>query len=348
MQVIPAAGAAARRVQADKINHAAVRGFGTAPYLRLTCCGPVVAAGLTCHKFLLIVQKLIPLFVAFLLFATAAAAQQVREPGFTQPSWLKPIEPFRIAGNLYYVGTEELASYLLTTPEGNVLVNTGTAASAPLIRRSIEQLGFRLNDVKILLTTQVHYDHVGAMADIRRLTGARLMVDAADADVMEDGGNSDYEYGGHGWLFRPATVDLRLHDGDTISLGGTQLVMLHHPGHTKGSCSFMVTVTDEQRPYRVLIANMPTIITERHLNAMPEYPQIAADYAGTLQSMKTLQFDLWVASHASQFDLARKRKSRAAYNPEAFAGRKDYDAALDELEQGYARKLKQTADVLTR
>ncbi|WP_394337515.1 subclass B3 metallo-beta-lactamase [Deminuibacter soli] len=276
--------------------------------------------------------------LSFLFFTSLVSAQEVHEPSFTKPNWTQSFEPFRIAGNLYYVGTAELGCYLLTTPAGNILINTGIGSSRELLQQNIEKLGFKLADVKILLTTQVHYDHVGAIAEIKKLTGAQLMVDEADAAVLEDGGNSDYEYGGHGWLFQPAKADRLLHNNDTISLGGTQLVMLHHPGHTKGSCSFMVTVKDEQQSYRVLIANMPTIITDRTLNDVPTYPEILKDYAYTLRAMKGLTFDLWVASHASQFNLAEKHKPGDTYNPSAFAGRSDYDEELDELAKDYTTK----------
>lgn len=286
------------------------------------------------------VRNFFVLSLCSLLLVSGASAQRVKEPDFTKPEWTKAYEPFRIAGNLYYVGTADLGCYLLTTPDGNILINTGLRASRKMIQGNIEKLGFRFGDTRILLTTQVHYDHVGAIAEVKKLTGAKLMVNAADADVMEDGGNSDYEYGGRGWLFAPANVDRRLRNNDTVSLGGTQLVMLHHPGHTKGSCSFLVTVNDEKRSYRVLIANMPTIVTEKALGEVKTYPQISSDYAATLRAMKDLPFDLWVASHAGQFDLGKKRKPGDRYNPAAFSGRKDYDDALAELQKAYEEKAK--------
>ena len=234
-------------------------------------------------------RRLLPL----LLFSVfTVAAQKVREPHFTKPAWLQSFEPFRIAGNLYYVGTYELACYLVVTAKGSILINTGVASSRQQIEQNIARLGFKLRDTKILLITQAHYDHLGAMAAIKKETGALMMADARDVPVVEDGGNSDYEYGGHGALFKPVKVDRALHDGDTIQLGDMQLVMLHHPGHTTGSCSFMLTVKDEQRSYRVLIANMPTIVTEKPITKVPGYPGIAADYAYTFKAMKQLQFDL--------------------------------------------------------
>nr|WP_235921129.1 subclass B3 metallo-beta-lactamase [Foetidibacter luteolus] len=214
-----------------------------------------------------------------LLITAPAIAQQVREPKVTKQEWLKPYPPFRIAGNLYYVGTYDLACYLIVTAKGNILINTGVASSAAQIKSSIEQLGFRLADTKILLTTQAHFDHLGAMAAIKKMTGAEMMVDEKDADVLRDGGKSDYEMGGDASAFEPVQPARLLRDGDTIALDNMKLVILHHPGHTKGSCSYLFTVNDEQQAYKVLIANMPSIITERPFAEVTSYPGIAEDYA---------------------------------------------------------------------
>ncbi|HEX5152359.1 MAG TPA: subclass B3 metallo-beta-lactamase [Parafilimonas sp.] len=277
--------------------------------------------------------------VFFLTVFFSSNAQKVNEPKTTNADWSKPYQPFRIAGNLYYVGTYDLACYLITTTQGNILVNTGLASSAAQIKNNIEALGFKLGDTKILLTTQVHYDHVGAMAAIKKLTGARMMVDEGDAAVLADGGNSDYAMGGNGSLFEPVKAGRLLHDHDTIQLGDVQLVMLHHPGHTKGSCSFLFTVKDDQRSYRVLIANMPTIIIDKRFADETTYPGIAKDYAYTFNAMKNISFDIWLASHASQFSLHDKHKPGDAYNPAAFIDRDDYLQQLNDLQQQYDKKL---------
>jgi metallo-beta-lactamase class B len=277
---------------------------------------------------------------AALSFATATtSAQTVKEPR-TRPEWEKAYEPFRIAGNLYYVGTYDLACYLITTSKGNILVNTGLAASKDQIKKNIAALGFKYSDIKILLTTQAHYDHMGAMAAIKKETGAQLMVDEKDADVLKTGGRSDYEMGVHGTSFEPVTPDRLLKNNDTISLGDMKLVLLHHPGHTKGSCSFLFTVKDEQRSWKVLIANMPSIITDKPFDEVKAYPEIAKDYAYTLNMMKAISFDIWVASHASQFDLHDKHKPGDAYNPSAFIDRAGYDTALRDLQEQYDKKLR--------
>jgi metallo-beta-lactamase class B len=269
---------------------------------------------------------------------TQTISQSVKEPQ-VRMEWLADYKPFRIVGNLYYVGTQDLACYLITTPKGNILINTGLASSDSLIQQHIEALGFKMKDTKVLLTLQAHYDHVGAMAAIKRKTNATLMVDAGDADVLSSGGATDYEMGKYGVSFKPVQPDRLLLDGDTISLGDMQLKMLHHPGHTKGSCSYLFIVKDGKKSYRVLIGNMPTIIVDGSLDSIAAYPDIAKDYAYTLQVMKGLQFDIWLAAHASQFGLHNKHKPSDAYNPTAFIDPKGYAAALADLQKQYESKM---------
>lgn len=282
----------------------------------------------------------IVLAVILLISSLVVSAQKVTEPK-TKAEWSQPFAPFRIAGNLYYVGTYDLACYLVTTTKGNILINTGLAASAAQIKSNIETLGFTFADTKILLITHAHYDHVGAMADIKKMTSAKLMADEKDAEVLATGGATDYELGQYGVTFKPVRADRLLHDGDTISLCNMQLVMLHHPGHTKGSCSFLFIVNDDQRSYRVLIANMPSIITDRPFAAITAYPGIANDYAYTLKAMRSIPFDIWLAAHASQFNLHEKHKPGDAYNPAAFIDQAGYDAAISDLQKQYDEKMQQ-------
>ena len=273
-----------------------------------------------------------------LLCSAPSFSQTVKEPTGGNPEWSKVYAPFRVAGNLYYVGTYDLACYLITTPQGHILINTGLASSFSQIKNNVEVLGFKFQDIKILLTTQAHFDHLGAMAAIKKATGARMMADEKDAAVVADGGVSDYAFGGT-VTFAPIQVDRQLRDNDIITLGGMNVTVLHHPGHTQGSCSYLVDVKDEKNSYRVLIANMPTIVTDKALDAIPAYPDIAKDYAYTLKALQALSFDLWVSSHASQFDLHTKRKPGDAYNPEVFRDRKGFDKAVAELKATYDKKL---------
>ena len=275
----------------------------------------------------------------------ASNAQQVNEPGNLDSNWSRKYQPFRIAGNLYYVGTYDLASYLITSTEGHILVNTGLASSATQIKNNIEQLGFKFSDLKILLTTQAHYDHMGAMSVIKEQTGAKFYVTAGDSATAATGGATDYELGKYGATYQPIKPDRILHDKETIRLGDAKLVVLNHPGHTKGSCSFMLETKDSARTYKVLIANMPSIITDRPFEAILDYPNISADYGKTLHSMKKLSFDIWVASHASQFNLHKKHQPADGYQPLSFADKAGFYKALKKLQNDYDEKIKQDKKV---
>jgi metallo-beta-lactamase class B len=267
-------------------------------------------------------KKIILVFLVIISFVSNA--QTVTEPKNNPAEWSKPYEPFRIAGNLYYVGTYDLASYLIVTDKGNILINTGLAGSLPIIKNNIKKLGFKYKDIKILTLTQAHFDHMGAMAEIKKETGAKLYVDEKDAEELKSGGKSDYELGKYGVTFKPLQPDYLLKNNDKIKLGNTTLTLLHHPGHTKGSCSFVFETKDKNQTYKVLIANLPSIIIDRKFAEVKDYQDIQKDYAYTFEAMKKIDFDLWVASHASQFDLHTKRKTGDAYNPKLFADKEIY------------------------
>lgn len=154
------------------------------------------------------------LFLALIAFTTPIRA--------ATPEWTRPFPPFRIAGNLYYVGSEDLAAYLIVTPQGDILINSNLASSPPQIKHSVESLGFHFSDIKVLLISHAHFDHAAGSAQILRMTGAKYEVMDADAPVIESGGRSDFAFGhDKSMWFPPAHVDRLLHDGDTVELGGT-------------------------------------------------------------------------------------------------------------------------------
>jgi metallo-beta-lactamase class B len=293
-------------------------------------------------NFIHVEATLKKMFVAFLIMKSLffpVAAQQFYVPN-SDTNWVRDQEPFRIAGNLYYVGSYDLCSYLISTPQGHILINTGVPGSDTMLRKHIEALGFKYSDIRILLATHAHFDHVGAMAAVKKSTGAKLMIHKKDAPVMADGGNSDFIMGGHGPMFTPVTTDRLLRDRDIVELGGLKVMVLHHPGHTKGACSFLFTIRDQARSYRVLIANMPTILSETKFPGMPTYPESGRDYGYTLDTMPKIQFDIWLSSHAEQFDLHKKHKPGVTYDPAAFTGdRVAYDAYLDQLHAKYVKKM---------
>lgn len=282
--------------------------------------------------------------LASLLIACAAAltplaippanAQQTWKQLPGQEKYVQPYEPFRVVGNLYYVGTYDLAVFLITTPQGHMLVNTGVNDSAGYIRASIEKLGFKYSDIKLLLATHGHWDHVAAMAQIKRDTGARMLMHEDDADLVESGGSMDYRFpNGRGPVYEPVKVDQRLKEGDKVSLGGTELAVLHHPGHTKGSTSFTFKTSDAGRDYNVLIVNMGSINPGVNVNFMPAFATIDKAYLGTLERQKQLRPDVWVSSHAPQFNLYQKRKPGDPYDPNRFVDPDGYGAKIQFYEK---------------
>jgi len=188
------------------------------------------------------------LFVLIVASFPATLAAQKNSSTQTNPTWLKPFPPFRIAGNLYYVGSQDLAAYLIVTPQGNILINSNLEFSPPQIKKAIELLGFKYGDTKILLISHGHFDHCAGSAEIKRETGAKYEVMAQDVSVVESGGHTDFHYGADKTMwFPPTKVDRILHDGDTVSLGGTTLTAHLTGGHTKGTTTWTLDEKQDGR-----------------------------------------------------------------------------------------------------
>jgi metallo-beta-lactamase class B len=272
-----------------------------------------------------------------MLISLALAAPALAQD---DPNWTKPFPPFRIIGNIYWVGSYDLATYLITTPQGNILINTGVGDTAKQIKASVEQLGFKMADTKILTATHGHFDHVAGMAELKRMTGAKLIVPEADKDLFESGGKLDFRFGDTpGARFEPVKVDGTIKDSDTIALGGTVLTAHHHPGHTRGATSFTLNVAESGKTYRVVIANMGSINPGVTVSGMAKYPGITDDYARTFKAQKDMQIDVWLASHASQFKLHEKYKPGDPFNPDRFVDPQGFKAAVAQLEKVYKDQL---------
>jgi metallo-beta-lactamase class B len=225
------------------------------------------------------------------------------------PDWTTPIKPFRIAGNLYYVGSQDLAAYLVVTPQGDILINSNLESSPPLIRHSVEQLGFHFSDIKILLISHAHSDHAGGSAAILKQTGAKYMVMDADVPVIEDGGRSDFAYGGH-QLMPPAHVDRVLHDGDEVRLGGSVLVAHKTAGHTRGCTTWTMRVQDGGRTRDVVIVGGWSALSEYRLVATAKqptsYPGIVQDFTHTFEVLHSLPCDIFLGAHGIYFGMLDK------------------------------------------
>ena len=228
-----------------------------------------------------------------------------------EPDWNKPVEPFRIIGNIYYVGTNELGAYLLKTPDGAILVDGGLPQSAPLIAHSIEAIGVPLTSVKVLLTTQAHFDHVGSLAELAQKTGGRVMVMAGDAALVEKGGHGDYLFGDT-MVYPPTKVAEVLHDGSTVALGGTTLVAHLTPGHTKGCTTWTTTARENGLTYAVVFPGSGSVNPGTRLVKNPSYPGIRADYEKTFRVLSAMHPDVFLGAHAGFFDLEGKRAALVA------------------------------------
>ena len=207
--------------------------------------------------------------------------------------WTEPFPAFHIAGNLYYVGSKGLANYLVTTPQGNILINSDLEANVPLIEASIEKLGFKFKDTKILLISHAHWDHDAGSKLIKEKTGAKYMVMDADVSVVESGGKTDFAYSkSPATLYKPTKVDRVLHDGDEVKLGDTVLVAHLTPGHTKGCTTWTMKVTEGGKTYDVVIVGSPNVNDGYKLVGNKEYPQIAEDYEKMWSVLKALPCDI--------------------------------------------------------
>lgn len=271
---------------------------------------------------------------AITCLVAAAAIHLAGQP----EGWSRPYPGHRVIGNLYAVGTYDLGVFLITSEDGHILINTALEDSVPLIRKNVEDLGFRLQDVKILLTMQAHWDHTAALAEIKELADAKMWATAGDAPVLEDGGFSDPHFGGRE-SFRPVTVDKIVADGEIIRLGNIRLKVVESPGHTAGSVSYTMTVREGGREYRVVIANMGTINRGKRLVVDPTYPGVAEDFAKTFRRQKAMDIDVWVAAHGSQYGMHRKHSPGQPYSPETFVDPEGFRAAVERLETLYHAQL---------
>jgi metallo-beta-lactamase class B len=256
------------------------------------------------------------------------------------PDWTEPFPPFRIVGNLYYVGSKGLANYLITTSRGHILINSDLETSVPLIRASVEKLGFKFSDIRILLISHAHWDHDGGSAEIKRLTGATYMVMDADVPVVESGGKTDFQYGNVPTsLYPPTRVDRVLLDGDEVKLGGATLVAHLTPGHTKGCTTWTMKVEQVGKVYDVVIVGSPNVNDGYKLVNNSSYPEIASDYERTFRILKSLPVDFFLGAHGDYFDLQTKyaRLKEGAVTP--FIDPTGYKRYVTEREAAFRTEL---------
>jgi metallo-beta-lactamase class B len=231
-----------------------------------------------------------------MIVALIVTAREATPP--VQQDWTEPFPAFRIAGNLYYVGSKGLASYLITTPDGHILINSNLEANVPMIRTSVESLGFKFSDIKILLISHAHFDHCAGSASIKQLTGAKYMVMDGDVEVVESGGKSDFQYGNDPTaIYPPAKVDRVLHDGDVVQLGDATLKAHLTPGHTKGCTTWTMKVHDGTKLRDVVIIGSPNVNPGYNLVNSTAYPRMRDDFMKTFRAL--IQFSIGLGERYS-------------------------------------------------
>ena len=250
-------------------------------------------------------------------------------------SWNEPVPPFRIIGNLYYIGAADITSYLIVTSDGLIVIDGGLVETAPQILANIRTLGFDPQDIRILLNSHAHYDHAGGLAQLKRLTGAQLVAGLGDSALLAAGGHGDFAFGDR-FPFPPVTVDRTVTDGDTVRLGDTYLVAVATPGHTKGCTTWTMPVTQDGHGYQAVFICSLTI-GEYALRGNPAYPTIAADFRASIARLRLVRCDVFLAPHGSIFDLQSKMARRAGAGTSPFIDpdgcRRYIDGAARDLDE---------------
>ncbi len=281
--------------------------------------------------------------IALLLLMGGYAFAQGEGRGTELPKGKSSIKPFHIVGNIYYVGLNDNTSYLITTPQGNILLDTTYESGVPYIRKNIEELGFKVKDIKFILNAHAHTDHVGGLAQFKELTGAKVLAMPGDAPVLLDGGKSDFRSDGRE-QWTSVKADQLLKDGQEIKLGGTTMVAHLTAGHTKGCTTWTMVAEEGGKKYNVVFvcsmglgANVPLINNAK-------YPSIADDYMASFKLLKSLPVDIFLGSHGSFYHMLDKiKRMEAGEGLKAFIdpeGYKEWIATTEKLFQAELAKQK--------
>jgi metallo-beta-lactamase class B len=256
-------------------------------------------------------------------------------------AWNEPRKPFRIIGNIHYVGPQSVSSFLITTPEGHILIDTGFDMSVARIRKSVTQLGFELQDIEIILSSHAHLDHVGGHSAMKELTGAEIWMSEADAALLATGGTDDFTpFSLEMKAYPPAKADRILADGERVTLGGTTLTCHLTPGHTKGTTTWTMEVEEAGQRYAVVFFGSTSILPGVSLVDNPRYPRIAQDLRESYAKLEGLPCDVFLAPHGSFFDLDDKaaRLSRGE-QPNPFIDPGAYRTFVEKAERSFLDQL---------
>jgi len=279
------------------------------------------------------------LFVAsaFVLSAQTSSLTAEQRAQFHGP-YSQPEEPFRLIGNIYYVGAKNIASYLVVTPQGSILIDTGTTEMTPVITANVEKLGFRMRDIKIMLSSHAHFDHIGGHAAMKKLTGARVMAIKQDADALAAGKDLS-PLGDEGWT--AVKVDRVLKDGDTVALGGTTLRAVWAPGHTPGCTVWTTTVPDAGKTYAVAIFGCGGPNGGVKLVGNQRFPTLVDDTLATFRKLKMLKPDIYVTGHPQMLFAGKIERMKANERPHPLfdAGSAVWAKMLDDAQTAFEKRV---------
>lgn len=262
------------------------------------------------------------------------------QPDETSRSWNQPVEPFRILGNIYYVGASDVTAFLITSPKGHVVLDSGFAETVPQITRNIKKLGFDVDDVQILVNSHAHDDHGGGMALLKKATRAEFYASEEDAALFARGGKGDYALGDR-MPFTPVKADRIVHDHTQVAVGGNVMLIARlTPGHTKG-CTTWTAVADEGgRKYDVVFPCSTTVLPDVSLTKNAAYPKIADDFTQSFRILKSLPCDVFLANHGSFFNLKEKMARLAkGERPNPFIDPAGYRAYVERMEKAFLERL---------
>ena len=269
----------------------------------------------------------------------AAASARV---GPDKPDWVEPFPPFHVAGNIYSAGTKGLGAFIITTPQGNILISSTVPASVPQLKANMEKLNLKYSDIKLILHTHAHYDHIGGNPLIQKETGAKYLVMDRDVPVVEKGGR-DY----------PATkVDRVLHDGEKIELGGTVITAHSTPGHTPGCATYTMTITDAGKTYNVAFLGGTTTGSPGappfKLVNRSDYPEIVSDYRKSYRYLKSISPDIWLGAHGSFFNIVDKYPRLKPGQPNPFIDPDGYKKYIDRMSSEFEAEVKKQEEAAKR
>src|SRR6266850_5346914 len=253
-------------------------------------------------------------------------------------AYSQPEEPFRLVGNIYYVGAKNIASYLITTPQGHILIDTGTTEMTPVVTANIQALGFKVRDIKIMLSSHAHFDHIGGHAAMKKATGARVMAIRQDAEALEAGMDKS-PLGDEGWT--PVKVDRVLQDGETVTLGGTTLRAVWAPGHTPGCTVWTTSVPEAGKTYSVAIFGCGGPNAGVKLIGNLRFPRLVDDALGTFRKLKMLTPDIYVTGHPQMLFAGKIDRMKAGERPHPLLdpGAQAWTKMLDDAEANFMKRV---------